>query len=74
MIKQREASKPKLKRFAFILLGIFLGGLGLRIALFFFGVPIHPPYSHMVNYPIITSILIYSALQVYYYTKKHKLL
>lgn len=74
MIQKSKKSRNKLKTFAFCLLGIFLGGLALRLILFFLGVEVHGIYSHAINYPIVASIIIYSGLQVYYYTKKHRLL
>ena len=71
---RQEQKRNKMKTFAFGLLGIFLGGLALRIILFFIG--IHPQgfYSHAINYPIVGSILIYAVLQAYYKTKKHRFL
>jgi hypothetical protein len=74
MIQKAKKPRNKLKTFAFCLMGIFIGGLALRVILFFFGVEIHGIYSHAINYPIVGAILIYSGLQVYYKTKKHRLL
>ena len=74
MIQKAKKPRNKMKTFAFCLLGIFLGGLALRLILFFAGAEIHGLYSHMINYPIVASILTYTILEICYYSKKHRLL
>ena len=73
-MRQEHKPRNKMKTFAFILLGIFLIGLALRIILFFAGIHTKGIYSHAINYPILGSLIVYTILQVYYKTKKHRFL